>query len=526
MSSLELTVKKQVSVFDRLETSERIDVQKLDFLINSNHLQTVEYSFGEDGIKYENEKAYLIEIRKKVRRNRLKVTYKKAKIGFGRVYPSKSISLCCMRRQIRHTLAKGKYIDIDVVNCHPVMLKQICDSNNIPNHYLTEYITNRDAILQECMTNYQVSKDQVKVLFITLLYFGTFESWSTSNGLVNIQPTAFITSFTNELHLIGNHIANANPELKKLLQKENKSNIIGSTVSYVLQEYERRVLEVIYLHLKETRCFNMSDCVLCYDGLMILAELYDADLLNEFIEAVRAKLGFSLRFVTKEMNEDYEMCNDFVVDPTKTQQFDIDYFKSLGSYKQKKIYFELFVCKVMKREPLYLFLESAKSLNNDLCMYKEKGIRECFKQLKSGNCDDKGKETSFIEDWLNDDSLKLYNSIDFLPFCKDKMGVYVDPSIYNTFQGYNPDVDTPFDNASQAKILQPFYDLGLELCEGNLEYWTYFKKFLAQMIQRPSERLPIAFIIKGKQGTGKSMFLNVIGNMLGSISLVHMLKDF
>jgi hypothetical protein len=88
------------------------------------------------------------------------------------------------------------------------------------------------------MTNYQVSKDQVKVLFITLLYFGTFESWSTSNGLVNIQPTAFITSFTNELHLIGNIIANANPELKKLLQKETRSNIIGSTVLQQVPAYK------------------------------------------------------------------------------------------------------------------------------------------------------------------------------------------------------------------------------------------------------------------------------------------------
>ena len=35
------------------------------------------------------------------------------------------------------------------------------------------------------------------------------------------------------------------------------------------------------------------------------------------------------------------------------------------------------------------------------------------------------------------------------------------------------------------------------------------------MIQKPAERLPIAFILKGAQGTGKSLLVDTIGELLG-----------
>jgi hypothetical protein len=68
---------------------------------------------------YDNEKAQLMAYRRNVRRNgHIAVKYR----------ATKSLSLSTIRRAVRHTLCKDTYVDIDVENCHPVILNQICEA--------------------------------------------------------------------------------------------------------------------------------------------------------------------------------------------------------------------------------------------------------------------------------------------------------------------------------------------------------------------------------------------------------------
>ena len=112
---------------------------------------------------YENEKQQLVNYRKLIKNNKAKVIYNRAKrIKYGRVGPSKALGLFSIRREIRHTLAKGHYIDIDIENCHPVLLLQICEANNIRCKYLKKYVTKRDEYLKEVMDQYNVDRDNAK----------------------------------------------------------------------------------------------------------------------------------------------------------------------------------------------------------------------------------------------------------------------------------------------------------------------------------------------------------------------------
>jgi hypothetical protein len=43
----------------------------------------------------------------------------------GGVNPKNSLGLFSIRREIRHTLSKQRYVDLDIDNCHPVILNQI-----------------------------------------------------------------------------------------------------------------------------------------------------------------------------------------------------------------------------------------------------------------------------------------------------------------------------------------------------------------------------------------------------------------
>ena len=85
---------------------------------------------------------------------------------------------------------------------------------------------------------------------------------------------------------------------------------------------------------------------------------------------------------------------------------------------------------------------------------------------------------------------------------------------YNLFQGYNPCIRKGYNKAKRKDILNIFMKLGKEICGGNEDHFQYFLKFIAHMIQKPMERIPVAFIIKGKQGTGKNVFLQAICNIL------------
>jgi phage/plasmid-associated DNA primase len=106
--------------------------------------------------------------------------------------------------------------------------------------------------------------------------------------------------------------------------------------------------------------------------------------------------------------------------------------------------------------------------------------------------------------------------MDFLPINKihGSSDFHGENNIYNLFQGYNPLILNGYNKEKRKDILEIFKILGTELCGGNEEHFQYFLKFIAHMIQKPRERLPIAFIIKGKQGTGKNVFLQAICNLL------------
>ena len=55
------------------------------------------------------------------------VKYKLPTHKWGRIYPKKSLSLSVFHRPTRHAYCKGIYIDIDIKNAHPVIIKKLPD---------------------------------------------------------------------------------------------------------------------------------------------------------------------------------------------------------------------------------------------------------------------------------------------------------------------------------------------------------------------------------------------------------------
>jgi hypothetical protein len=234
----------------------------------------------------------------------------------------------------------------------------------------------------------------------------------------------------------------------------------------------------------------------------------------------------TLKYIVKETNKNiYDKINSLNIE--NTNKFNRNYFNSLTSYDLKKQYFELFVCKVLRPQPIFIYNENdvisednkkmAKIDKNSL-LYKENEIKEAFRELKSSiikktSKTDEGKETKFINEWLDDPNMKVYNKMDFIPFngiTNNKKSEY-----YNLFNGYNNLINTEFNLDKKELILKPFKELLFEQVGADKECYDYFYNFLGHLIQKPSERIPICFIFKSKQGVGKNVMLDAIGNLIG-----------
>jgi hypothetical protein len=176
-------------------------------------------------------------------------------------------------------------------------------------------------------------------------------------------------------------------------------------------------------------------------------------------------------------------------------------FSALPDYHSKKAYFEQFICKIVHPAPLFI---SSRAECQDSLMCKDSLIIAYEQYLD--------EDKSFVKKWAGDPTMKQYDNMDYIPYNGTPEH---NPKTYNLFKGYPEIIHHEFAREKKDIILAPWMALGLSLCGGIQEHFDYMVKFLAHMIQFPNEKVPIAFIVKGPQGTGKNVFLNVMSSILG-----------
>lgn len=477
---------KTPSILDKIELNESIDLNILNRLINSNLLQLTRRD--KFGIEFDNEKQQLLEISKRVKNNKLKVQYFKAKYNYGRVFPSKALSLGSLRRPIRHTLCHNNYTDIDIENCHPQLLKQICDKNNIAIKYLSEYVNNRPAILLETQNYYNVSRDNAKLLYLILAYYGSFDNWLKEVGAENKPPTEFINNYIKELNIIGVHISNANSNLKKIVQDLEKRNEKGTVVSLYLQDVECKILEVVYKFLIDKKYIHNNNCILCYDGLMIESKYYKPELLNELHDHILNVAGFDLLFTTKSL--DKHLLNEL-------PEMQIDE----TCYESVKLEFEKKVCKISEGV-IYAILK-------DDLTYSYISHDQCNKRFCQLKYTEHGKKECFINRWLKDENMKVYEDMDIYPN-ESKCP----KNIFNLWIPFECERYTNQYEKNQEG-LDMYLHLIKVLCNNEQHIFDFVCKWIGQMIVYPEIKTYILTFISN-QGAGKNTLIRGLIKMLGS----------
>ena len=246
------------------------------------------------------------------------------------------------------------FTDWDIVNAHPEILLQICKACGLACINLEYYCTHRDELLSKIISATGCDRGRAKNLFLRLLYLGKYQFWLDGDDK---DPTIiaheifqqkipevliFLNNFENELEKIATLIFENNKEMQRIAiakaKKDPTLNPLSSVMSYLLQEYEIRVMEIVYSYCKQNGYISEDNvCVLCNDGIMLLEKLITgADLPVEFNNVVMEKTGFNLKFTKKELDQSMlHVLDEHVISK-----------RLFNSYSEWKIDFEKVWCKI------------------------------------------------------------------------------------------------------------------------------------------------------------------------------------
>ena len=495
--NITLETNNKISIFEIKDFEEDINTDLLNKLINSDLLHTVSWTAG--STTFDSEKHQLQLFKKMIKNNKLKVSYKRPKYGLGRVYPYKSLSLCSIRRELRHTLAHGNYTDIDIENCHPVILNHLCIHHNIETKYLQQYVNNRDNILNEAMTYYGCDRDKAKKIFISLINNGTFENWNKTDEnwtKTDKEPTEFIYNYNNEMKIISENFIKINPDLVKIVKALQKKNEKGTVMSIILQEKERTILECVYNELIKKKIITNNDCVLCFDGIMIKQSKFYNNLLVELSDIVFEELKFKLIFTQKDFNKHY-------LEELKNIIFEKQTIYNIPDYLELKTKFEL-NCFRLENPFNYVNIDNDNKIqffnSNELTRWAMKDYAIGFQDPENEKI-----KKYFVDVWMSDPKQKSFNKIVFDPSLKSIGN-------YNYFTGFK------YTDGEQALLENPFLNLLKRVCNDKKTF-DYFVDWIAHIIQTPYKKSNVAIIMFSKtNGVGKNCIVNGICKLLEGYS--------
>lgn len=507
---LKLKIEAKKSILDGLVCYDVINTEILDKIINS--------TLKEDSEEW-NESNQLDKIRNRLRKDMLKVIYKKSKkMTYGRVIPEGNLSLSMMRRQLRHSVCKWKvkevyeeyYYDIDIENCHYVIIQQLCKANNLKCDNITKYVNNRDETLKMMIDEWNIERADAKRFFLQIIYGGSIQKqmqivakkYKSDKLSSNSKSYKFLSKLEFELQQIRDIIINMNPNIKyevernKILKEQDDYNPDSSTFSYFVQEYECRILECMYLYCKANKYIQNNIVSLCSDGFCIPRKnVKDLDeLIKELERVVKEVTGFKIKLVNKPMDED--LLNE--LDDAQLHEEE-----NPNSYNNIKEEFENKHFKLLN--PISYITEDEDDLirrtKTEFLQTYENKYYIATEKTEKGNIE---KKRNFVYDWIKDEKIRTYDKVEFMP------KLDVSDNIYNTFKGFKVEKLESDESLNVKDSL--IYKHLFNLCGCDDKIFEYVLMMLSKKVKKPSEVTGTSLIIKSIQGCGKDTFFDWFGN--------------
>ncbi len=484
------------------------------------------------------------------------VDYTRGKKKLGRVNPVKSLGMTAIRRITRNTFMRNTYYDLDMDNCHPVLLRGIL-ANSLPEGkkielefpYLTDYCDNRGDIIEKVMRGYNCDRKRAKAAFISLMYNGSVANWKTGDGgadeLKGTDPVveSFLDKFHGEVQKIVDLFIANNPEQYKLYadayrkdeKNKGKNNERGSFLSTIAQDYEIKIID----HLLSYIMFQTKlSCVdghadrhiisYSYDGFMLLKERVDAHgglsaLLEDLTQRTYDFCGVEINFSAKDMNDEYH--TEFVYTPTvveaevretdkQREKREKEEAKQEKELKKKEVMadnnkkytlmkkeFEKTHCKIV-HHGVYVEITDHGNFIRKQRQMEEKYIHMSYKKDLLGN------NVPFIYEWLKDPNIRSYENMDVFP-----NPTLCPANCFNLWRPFEMEFVKKWTHDQEG--LDMLLNHIRIICGNDDSAYSQAMKWFAHMVQHPEHKSFMPTFIS-MPGAGKTSVFELLEKILGS----------
>ncbi|DAZ94044.1 TPA: hypothetical protein N0F65_001475 [Lagenidium giganteum] len=444
----------------------------------------------------------------------------------GRYQARGSLSGQNMVREVRHTIFDDFYIDIDMDNCHPVITVWMCDKLGIPCDYMRDYVNYREERIQEIIeANPLLSRDDVKRLFLSIIYGVAYKNESAS---IKTKVCKAFKYFKIESD-------------KHRIKSGKNFNLEGAAMSHVCCFVENQLLMIIMNYLK-SKLEDISDSILCFDGVMISMSKYNKSYLKD-LEEQFSFIGIPIKLSVKQMkpldlskigsgykpNKVFEFIlpsNDSHLSYSRFNQYSID-DKELTARIEHSVNESLPICEalshLLKLLPKEMIRINDMITSYDLVSGAVFSLREAAKMIKrtfayiynDGDCYYIVKSTQTIR--FKDGDVKvfmldfchksiMYKNVDVIPHSP-----LVEPKLngeFNLFGQYQHQYDPNFviDETLVSKWTNHIKDV---VAAGDEVVGEYLINWFAHLLQHPERKTESVPLIKGIPGSGKNLCFNV-----------------
>ena len=403
----------------------------------------------------------------------------------GRLYCGNSLQ--GIPRKIRGFLLDGVATDLDMKNCHPVILRYLCKINNIHCPELEYYCNHRDEILNAG------DRDKLKTMYLCAV--------NTDDLNKKTKDTNF-KKFDKECKEIQKKLTSL--ECYKYIVDtvpSNRSwNWLGSAINRILCVYENRILQEVINFLNHER---IEICSLAFDGLLMYGDYYDnLDLIVELTKYIETKFeGLNMQFDYKQH------CDDITMDEDNECIREWVELKEGRSYEEVKAKFEDEHCLIVNKN-FYL-----RKFENRCVVMKKEHLKTAYERLKYDELVEtkEGKNIiktmPFLNKWFEDENMIIKDETGVFP-----TGLKCPDNYYNMWRPFDMELVEKYTEDVKAV---PFIKNHIKiLCGHDENVADYFEKWIAQMIQFPAVK-SVCPIFISKEGAGKGTLMTLITKMIG-----------
>jgi hypothetical protein len=484
------------------------------------------------------------------------------------------MSLQCIPREIRHTISREFYYDIDMVNAHPVILSFLCHMFGFACPALDEYIANREELLKQIVNNdgKRVSRDSGKQIYLALTNGGNKDFSKLE------QTTPHLLKYKAEMLQLHQHFAHKDPkEFEKVRTKRKKEgkdfNHKAGYMNTLLCDMENNLLMTMYDFFKRPK-----DAVLCFDGIMVRQGVkYDID---GCMEHLYKTFGIHMKIKQKTMDEHLDM-SECVIPKYKYQS--LEYYTDFRNLVKKKVVYPEWIEEwsnnsliliegdgrgfFLTRNPRVIVLGDKSTETRDewkpvkledvekslkvkvsvINIFKDFEFSAKYRAMKPKDKKELNMDKSTIEKLtlqyiygtlgvcsnrlgngylthiMEEREIKSYNTTDFFPYLKSK-GCPPLEDAFNIFTQFPMDSDEIKDAGSKFEDSLLYKHLQEDFFNGCKDEMNHFLDHIADILQDPAQIKGTSHLFYSPQGCGKGMLFKFMSKLLGISNVVSIVN--